>query len=110
MTSTGTTWSVGRNSIHWLQISKSLEGMLTRTPQGWLRIEPPAAKWVAVQFPCGSVLAENGNNVDIPDVGTLHLGDSFSDGGGDADLSNLGGVPAECQVGTSRLPGGRVAP
>jgi hypothetical protein len=68
---------------------------------------------VAVQFPYGSILSEDGNSVDIPDVGTLHLGDSFSGGGGDGDPDDLRGAPAECQVGTSFISwqsGGAVRP
>jgi hypothetical protein len=72
-------------------------------PTGMVAYRTPGGQVVAVQFPCGSVLAESGNSVDIPGVGTLHLDDSFSGGGGDGDLSDLGGVPAECQVGTSRI-------
>ena len=90
-----------------------LEGRLTRTPQGCLASQTPGGQVVPVQFPHGSILAANGRSVDIPDVGTLHLGDSFSGGGGDGDLSDLRRVPAECQVGTSFISwqsGGAVRP
>lgn len=90
-----------------------LEGTLTRTPQGCLASRTPDGGAVVVQFPHGSILSANGRSVDIPDVGTLHLGDSFSGGGGDGDLVDLRGVPAECQVGTSFISwqsGGAVRP
>jgi hypothetical protein len=44
---------------------------------------------------CGSVLAENVYSVDMADVATVHLGDSFSGGSRVGDLSHLRRVPAE---------------
>lgn len=71
-----------------------------RTEQGCLASGTTADPAV-VQFPFGSELSADGQSVEVPDFGTLRLGDTFQGGGGMGDLAYITGVPVECQTGTS---------
>lgn len=89
------------------------EGTLMRTDQGCLAGQISNGQTLVLQFPYGSTLAQDGQSVAVPGVGTVRLGDSFSAGGGAGDLAALSGVPDECQGSASFFSwqgGGAVLP
>ncbi|WP_090593280.1 hypothetical protein [Auraticoccus monumenti] len=76
-------------------------GVLTRTERGCLAFDVGDAGGVTVlQLPFGTVLTDDGRSVVVPDHGTVHLGDTFTAGGG-FGRSVDAYLPEECRGGSS---------
>lgn len=71
-------------------------GTLTRTDAGCLALEQGEETYV-LQFPYGSVLADDGESVEVPDLGRLTIGDAIDGGGGYA--TGIADAPEECREG-----------
>ncbi len=71
-------------------------GILTRTAQGCLAVASGSELHVLV-FPFGSTLAEAGQSVEVPEIGTVHLDDPIEGGGG--GYIHLSNMPEECRLG-----------
>ena len=69
-------------------------GTLTHTEDGCLAVEHEGNTYV-LQFPYGSRLADDGESVEVPGVGTLRLGDAIEGGGG---YVNVPDAPNECRI------------
>lgn len=75
-------------------------GVLTRTEGGCLAFDDGDAGPTVLVFPFGTVLTDDGQGVVVPDHGTVHLGDTFTVGGGFGPPDGID-LPEECRGGSS---------
>lgn len=84
--------------VHMLAVAG---GVLTRTERGCLAFDAGDPGGLTVlMFPFGTVLKDDGQSVVVPDHGTVHLGDTFTAGGGFGQSADAY-LPEECRGGSS---------
>lgn len=71
-----------------------IAGTLTRTDSGCLALASETESYV-LQFPFGTELADDGESVNVPGLGVVHIGDEIAGGGGYIDVP---GAPEECRT------------
>ena len=75
-------------------------GTSTRNDRGCVALSNSTGGSVALLLPYGTKLAENGQSLDVPELGVIRFGDQVQYGGGYGTLDGLVGVPSECTGGT----------
>lgn len=72
-----------------------IAGTLILTDSGCLAVTSGADSYV-LEFPFGTELADDGESVNVPGLGIVHIGDEIAGAGGYIDVP---GAPEECRTG-----------
>lgn len=75
-------------------------GTLTRNDRGCVALDNSMGGSVALLLPYGTKLAEDGQSLNVPELGVIRFGDQVQYGGGYGTLDGMVDIPSECTGGT----------